>query len=464
MLEKAIELGCTQQKEEIIELLGYLKGKVNSFIEIGTYKGGTFLLLSSICSGKKISIDFCDTSKECYRDFIGGSTNRNNNIQAIYPDAVFIEGDSHEFSTQAKLVKELAGEQVDLLFIDGDHSYEGVKADYVFYKQFVKEGGYIVFHDVLDCDFHKAHECYVDIFWRELSGVKKEIITTNEWGGIGVLENKNTTSIFQIYYDKKSMSKVDKNLIPFINTSSDGLYENSVIEKIYDRCINSDYIGTCSWKLYDKSLMSGDYLLTNVNKADYDVYIYSPPFHVNVVSENRADVKWGIEHDKEKIDVWKLNKLWNSELYKLAKFINDSNVLEFDLFAKPWVYSFCNFWTAKREVFNDYVKTTLKPALNFMRANYDEVSSFKFPYDKNPEHSAVVFFFEGLFGSFLANRDYSVKHLQGDNIKLADQVLFNKDRNCNQAILSGLVYDLQEVNDNYIVKDFKVNKQSTINN
>lgn len=35
----------------------------------------------------------------------------------------------------------------DLLFIDGDHSYKGVKADWDAYKGFLKAGSIVVFHD-----------------------------------------------------------------------------------------------------------------------------------------------------------------------------------------------------------------------------------------------------------------------------------------------------------------------------
>ena len=37
---------------------------------------------------------------------------------------------------------------IDLLFIDGDHSYEGVKADILNWSVFIKEGGIIAFHDI----------------------------------------------------------------------------------------------------------------------------------------------------------------------------------------------------------------------------------------------------------------------------------------------------------------------------
>ena len=38
---------------------------------------------------------------------------------------------------------------IDVLFIDGDHSYEGIKDDWDNFSRFVKPGGYVLFHD---CD------------------------------------------------------------------------------------------------------------------------------------------------------------------------------------------------------------------------------------------------------------------------------------------------------------------------
>lgn len=46
----------------------------------------------------------------------------------------------------AKTLAALRG-QIDLIFIDGDHSYEACKADIVAWSPFVKKGGVIAFHD-----------------------------------------------------------------------------------------------------------------------------------------------------------------------------------------------------------------------------------------------------------------------------------------------------------------------------
>lgn len=41
--------------------------------------------------------------------------------------------------------------QVDFLYIDGDHSYEGVKNDFLNFEPFVRNGGLIGFHDTQIC-------------------------------------------------------------------------------------------------------------------------------------------------------------------------------------------------------------------------------------------------------------------------------------------------------------------------
>jgi len=51
------------------------------------------------------------------------------------------------FSTEVvHSVREVAP-RLDILFIDGDHSYAGVKADWETYKGFLKPGATVIFHD-----------------------------------------------------------------------------------------------------------------------------------------------------------------------------------------------------------------------------------------------------------------------------------------------------------------------------
>jgi len=97
-------------------------------------------------------------------------------------------GNSHNFPTVSK-VRSLFKDGLDLLFIDGDHSYIGVKQDFENYSPMVKNGGLIILHDI--CKHPEELNCHVDKFWHKIKQGKKylEIIENPKqgWGGIGII-------------------------------------------------------------------------------------------------------------------------------------------------------------------------------------------------------------------------------------------------------------------------------------
>ena len=60
---------------------------------------------------------------------------------------LFLIEDSNKQETADKSFKALNSNKIDLLFIDGGHSYENVKLDYHLFKDLVRPGGVIAFHD-----------------------------------------------------------------------------------------------------------------------------------------------------------------------------------------------------------------------------------------------------------------------------------------------------------------------------
>ena len=193
LINKAYDVGMLQQRDEISDLTEFLKNKnIKNFLEIGTDSGGTFYIFTKIASGKKISLDI-PHGKFGVDTF---DTNTRDNMMNSWSDNVhIISGDSHELESLNQVKKILDGELLDLLFIDGDHTYNGVHQDYIMYSNLVREGGYIVFHDINDTKNHRDAGCSVSIFWNQLVGNKTEFNVKGAWGGIGLITKNNSNTI-----------------------------------------------------------------------------------------------------------------------------------------------------------------------------------------------------------------------------------------------------------------------------
>lgn len=118
-----------------------------------------------------------------------GIDNESNTVLDIYlmdelRKAKFIKGDSHDARTLAATKDYLGNRQVDFLFIDGDHSYSGVKQDYEMYKWLVRPGGIIAFHDAVIKD-HPLVRVYILI--KLLQGRKKIEVYSSDANGVAVL-------------------------------------------------------------------------------------------------------------------------------------------------------------------------------------------------------------------------------------------------------------------------------------
>jgi cephalosporin hydroxylase len=166
----------------------YYSLRCKNVFEVGSYLGGTFYLLCKLShpDGYKISIDYPFYENQ---DKEMESRNVHNKMKLFAENVNIIKEDSHSENAIQKLNAILKGEKLDFLFIDGDHTYKGVKQDFEMYSSFVKKGGYIGFHNINDRPLHRDLNCYVHEFWDELP--KENTITFNSKGvcmGIGVIK------------------------------------------------------------------------------------------------------------------------------------------------------------------------------------------------------------------------------------------------------------------------------------
>jgi cephalosporin hydroxylase len=101
-----------------------------------------------------------------------------------------IDGDSTHRRSVERLRRKLSGRQLDLLLIDGDHRWSGVRQDFLNYRELVRDGGLIAFHDICRVRGAKSEEWTGDVpaFWQLVSQiyVAHEFIETPNQEGLGI--------------------------------------------------------------------------------------------------------------------------------------------------------------------------------------------------------------------------------------------------------------------------------------
>jgi len=162
-----------------------------TYLEIGAFAGGSASLMMShdfktncisIDLGnpipKNVAIENVEKFKNPinkYQYFEGSSKDKNiiNNVSSIAPN-------------------------VDILFIDGDHSYNGVISDFENYIDLVNLNGYICFDDYLDKEFSPEVKTGVDFKVKNLDKNKYEIIGCLKYDYLKEFTNFDHNSIYII--------------------------------------------------------------------------------------------------------------------------------------------------------------------------------------------------------------------------------------------------------------------------
>ncbi len=134
-------------------------------LEIGTARGGTLFLLSQAAAPDAVLVSI-DLPGGMYG---GGYPAWKGRFfrWMVRPSQTLhlLRMDSHDAATVEWARQRLQG-TVDVLFIDADHAYAGVKRDFLLYRGLVREDGLIVFHDILENQFDP--DISVAPFWNEL--------------------------------------------------------------------------------------------------------------------------------------------------------------------------------------------------------------------------------------------------------------------------------------------------------
>jgi cephalosporin hydroxylase len=136
-------------------------------LEIGTAWGGTLFLLSRAAASDALLI-----SVDLPGGKFGGELVKFHSIRRwilkriVLPGQAlrFVRADSHKEETLKTVKRLLKARPLEILFIDADHSYDGVKRDFEMYSPLVAAGGLVIFHDI--ADFGPGYG--VKRFWEEV--------------------------------------------------------------------------------------------------------------------------------------------------------------------------------------------------------------------------------------------------------------------------------------------------------
>jgi predicted O-methyltransferase YrrM len=174
-----------QRTDELAQFIRILRREgVKSYLEIGSRNGDSFhdIGLGLLPGSRLVSIDLPEGP--------WGESQSAKNLQKAVDDlnlvgrsASVIFGDSRD----PRIIEQVSKEApFDAIFIDGDHSLEGVVLDWINYRNF---SNLIAFHDI--APGHKAIKrgIRVQLLWKELKDKYRcvEIRGREQGMGIGVL-------------------------------------------------------------------------------------------------------------------------------------------------------------------------------------------------------------------------------------------------------------------------------------
>jgi cephalosporin hydroxylase len=177
-----------QMRDELIGMLDRVRElRPERLCEIGASAGGTLYLLTRVAAPDAVivSMDI---------DIPPHTRRARERMARESQQIVSIQGDSHDPATRDRVGEALGGRELDFLFIDGDHSYEGVRTDFELYRGLVRKGGLIALHDI-NPDRRSTHGATegpisgeVPRFWREIAPdyQTEELIARPEQDGFGI--------------------------------------------------------------------------------------------------------------------------------------------------------------------------------------------------------------------------------------------------------------------------------------
>lgn len=166
--------------------------KPKNILVIGSLKGYIPALIALACKENKCGhVDFVDAAYDNQSE--GKNWCGIGFWKKIDPRKHFAQiGVEKYITTHLMLSKEFANKypqnKYQYIYIDGDHSYQGVKLDYKLFYSKLERGGLMSFHDIVVTGKLSGGLYGVNKFWQELKNDKKISFPFPDNSGLGFIQ------------------------------------------------------------------------------------------------------------------------------------------------------------------------------------------------------------------------------------------------------------------------------------
>lgn len=158
--ELGVKGWCKPAERRLLYHLARYGPGEGAIVEIGSWKGLSTLYLAA---GSKAAARERVTAIDRFPYSTMTALHSNLLLAKVQDWVTPIAAESHEAA------QSWPGTAIRLLFIDGDHTYEGVRQDYAAWQHLVAPGGVIAFHDALEPN------------WPDVSRFLDEVLPSKEW-------------------------------------------------------------------------------------------------------------------------------------------------------------------------------------------------------------------------------------------------------------------------------------------
>lgn len=173
--EKSGGLRLQQVPEEYAGVLFEIKSlNPKSYLEIGIGNGGSWMTCSYFLKNTLEKSNAVDNLS-----YYQSINQKMEEIKFVEDFLKSIIKDVSFFNSDSKIFLDSHFEKYDVIFIDGDHGYEGVKSDFIKCLKNINPGGVMIFHDIVSVGAPGVVK-----FWEEIKNEykNKEFIHSNTCG------------------------------------------------------------------------------------------------------------------------------------------------------------------------------------------------------------------------------------------------------------------------------------------